>query len=277
MSARILTRLRVTALLLILAALPGVAPAAADARAGQTLSELYDVALLMDAAVLDFNMLLGEDQSPVYKARLDKTLQNLQDAQKTSAGSLGTAGIDSQTARTIDTRVNAFLKALRENRNTTLSNGAPEGALVDEMMRHRKEARLAIDTVYRTLEKQAGLKADSPLSEARARALMLQQMAALYVESTAAAGGVSYRSHDASEATVDALARDFTSRLSVLASKARGKESSEIVRGIQSKWRFIEKSMLNYHENVVPYLVDRYTQTIVTDLVKLADALERGA
>lgn len=261
----------------LLLALVTTAPAfAADASAAKTLGTLYNVARQMDAAVLDLNMLLGEDQSPAYKARLDATLKSLEDAQKATAAALGGSGTSAQAADGIASNVTAFIKLMQDNRKTTLASGSPEGAVVDEMMQRRKEARKAIDTVYRELEKKAGLN-DSPLSESRALALVLQQMAALYVETAAAAGGVSYRTQDESEATIDSLARSFSARLGKLAAKAKGEESAKLVGGIESKWRFIEKSMLNYRERTVPFLVDRYTQAIVTDLLKLADALERGA
>lgn len=249
---------------------------AADANAGKTLGTLYNVARQMDAAVLDLNMLLGEDQSPAYKARLDATIKNLEEAQKAAAAALGSAGASAEAADAIADNITEFIKLMRENRKTTLATGMPEGAVVDQMMLHRKDARKALDTVYRNMEKKAGL-ADSPLSEARALALVLQQMSALYVEAAAAAGGVSYRTQDDSEATIDSLARSFSARLGKLVAKARGEESAKLVSGIESKWRFIEKSMLNYRERTVPFLVDRYTQAIVTDLLKLADALERGA
>lgn len=262
---------------LVLAVLTGPTQAlAADANAGKTLGTLYNLARQMDAAVLDLNMLLGEDQSPAYKTRLDATLKNLEEAQKAAAAALGSAGTSAEAADGISDNVAEFIKLMRENRKTTLATGMPEGAVVDQMMLHRKDARKALDTVYRDMEKKAGL-ADSPLSEARALALVLQQMSALYVETAAAAGGVSYRTQDESEATIDSLARSFSARLGKLVAKARGEESAKLVSGIESKWRFIEKSMLNYRERTVPFLVDRYTQAIVTDLLKLADALERGA
>lgn len=267
---------RLAAILTFVTALfvPLVAPAA-DAGASKTLGELYTVALLMDGAVLDLNMLLGEDQGPAYKARLNATIENLESAQKTSSASLGTAGINAKTAADIENNVVAFIRLLRQNRDTTLKSGSPEGAVVDEMMQRRKDARKALDPVYADLEKKAGLSG-SPLSEARDLALLLQQMAALYVESASAAGGVSQRTHDESDATIDSLARSFSTRLATLGTRAKGEESTKLMHGIESKWRFIEKSMINYHEKTVPFLVDRYTQAIVTDLVKLAEALEHG-
>lgn len=266
-----------TALVLLLTTLllPGGAGAAAPAAAG-ALADLYEVARLMDAAVLDFNMLLGEDQSPTYKTRLDGTLLGLEQVQQQSPASLAAAGVPAASISSLDGNVSAFRRLMQDNRRSALASGAPEGALVDEMMQKRKEARDILDGLYTSLEKSAGL-AGSPLSEARALALQLQQMSSLYVETAAAAGGVIYRSNETDTATIDGLARSFAERLTKLGTRASGKESAQLVHGIESKWRFIEKSMLNYRERTVPFLVDRYTQAIVTDLLKLADALERGA
>jgi hypothetical protein len=156
-----------------------------------------------------------------------------------------------------------------------MQTGAPENAVVDEMMQHRKEARKILDQVYLDLEKRAGLTG-SALSEARALALMLEQMSALYVENASAAY-VSNRSQDSQDMTIDQMANGFSKRLTALLAKAQDKEAAKLVRGIQSKWKFIERSMLNYQENSVPFLVDRYTQVIVADLVTLAGSLDKNA
>lgn len=259
------------ALLLLL----GTQAQAAAADPAATLGKLYDIARLMDAAVLDLNMLLGEEKSPAYKQRLDGTLQNLEAAQKASNAALVDAGLESAGSATLASNVASFIRLARANRDTMMKSGSPEGAVVDEMMLHRKAARIALDPIYAKLEKTAGL-AGSPLSEARALALQLQQMAALYVEAASSAGGVSYRTQEADEATIDELARSFDARLGKLLLKAKGDEAGKRVRSIDAKWRFIQKSMLNYRENTVPFLVDRYAQAIVADLMALAALLEKA-
>lgn len=255
----------------LLLALPTVTTAA-DKAAGRPLGELYEVARLMDATVLDLNMLLGEEQSPVYKARLDETLKRLDTAQKASSQSLGEIGIAAESGKQITTNVNAFIRLARENGSATMKTGAPENAVVDEMMQHRKAARDTLDKVYQDLETRAALTG-SPLSEARALALLLQQMSAVYVENASAAY-VSNRSQDSRDKTIDQMAKEFSRGLDGLLGKAKGDEASKLVRGIQSKWKFIERSMLNYQESTVPFLVDRYTQAIVADLMKLAQVLQ---
>lgn len=264
------TLTRTSGLLVTLLVAP-LAALAADQAAEKPLQELYTVALQMDAAVLDLNMLLGEEQSPAYKARLDETLKKLDAAQKASAASLAEAGIDAEKAAAIAENVGAFTRLARVNRDTTMKAGAPEPAVVDEMMQRRKAARDALDPMYRDLEKRAGL-IDSPLSEARALALLLQQMSASYVENASAAYSVQRQT--STEASIDQMAKDFGKRLSQLAARAKGEEAVKRVHTIQSKWKFIERSMLNYQEKTVPFLVDRYTQAIVVELMALAEALQ---
>lgn len=243
------------------------------AREADALADLYRVARLMDATVLDLNMLLGEERSPTYSERLDDTISKLDAARTAAASSLASAGIDSAEIDAVASAVTGFRRAALANRDSTLLMGMPEGAVLDEMMLKRKEARKALNPVYEDLEKRAGLTG-SPLSEARALALLLQQMSALYVETAASAGGISYRTLDSSEDTIDALARQFDKQLTALLQKARGEEAIKRVRGIEAKWRFIEKSMLNYREKTVPFLVDRYTQVIVVELMAVADLLQ---
>ncbi len=266
-----------TTLLLPLLLLSSPAPAAANsATVSGALTNLSEVARLIDAAVLDFNMLMGEDQNPIYRVRLDGTVKSLEDANRNATAALTAAGTSSNSVGIMNKGVNDFLGLMRDNRRSLVSTGAPEGAVVDAMMQSRKATRKVATELYASLEKQAGLTG-SPTSEARALALQLQQMSALYIETVAAAGGVAYRSQDDSDATVDALARSFEQRLSKLKGQAKSAESARIIGDIQTKWRFIEKSMLNYHEHTVPFLVDRYTQMIVADLLKLAESMAHDA
>lgn len=247
---------------------------AAEANLSRPLGELYDIALLMDAAVLDLNMLLGEEQSKSYSERLDSTLKRLETALTASTASLSANGVSGQSTSTMATEVNAFIRTARANRAMIMKTGAPENAVVDEMMEHRDSARQIVDPVYADLEKRAGL-AGSPLSEARALALLLEQMAAIYVENASAAY-VSNRSQDSGDMTIDQMARNFSTRLNQMVARAKGEEPAKLGRSIQSKWKFIERSMLNYQERTVPFLVDRYAQAIVADLVTLAKTLDKG-
>lgn len=241
------------------------------AREADALTDLYRVARLMDATVLDLNMLLGEEQSPAYKERLDETLEKLDAAQEASTGSLAEAGIEAGKTAALAENVIAFTRLARVNRDATMKTGAPEPAVIDEMMQHRKAARDALDPMYREFEKRAGL-IDSPLSEARALALLLQQMSASYVENASAAYSV--QRQISTEASIDQMAKDFGKRLSQLAARAKGDEATKRVRAIQSKWKFIERSLLNYQNNTVPFLVDRYTQAIVGELMTVAELLQ---
>lgn len=266
------TRAMIAAILAVVLASPATADAA-EAGLSRPLGELYDVALQMDAAVLDLNMLLGEDQSKAYSDRMDVTIKKLETALTASSASLAASGISGHNAGEMASQVSSFIKVARINRNSILKTGAPENAVVDEMMQHRKDARKILDQIYVDLEKRAGF-AGSPLSEARALALMLEQMAALYVESASAAY-VSNRSQDSQDTTIDQMAKNFSSRLNSMLEKAKGEEATKLGRSIQSKWKFIERSMLNYQENTVPFLVDRYAQAIVADLVTLARTLDR--
>lgn len=259
--------------LLLLLGLPGITMAAGNgsAAAARSVGELHELARLLDAAVLDLNMMLGEEDGAANPARLEGTLKRLDEARAGLPASLAESGTPSDAGAAIATETADFTRLVRENLKAVLQTGAPENAVIDEMMQHRNSARAAIDGVYIELERQAGL-AGSPLSEARALALLLGQMSSLYVENASSAY-VSNRSQDSSSQTIDQMAGDFSKRLANLLTKARGEEATKRVRGIQTKWHFIEHSMIHYQEKTVPYLVDRYTGVIVSDLMDLARLL----
>ena len=49
-----------------------------------------------------------------------------------------------------------------------------------------------------------------------------------------------------------------------------------MLRNVVTKWRFIERSLINWQENVVPFIVHQHTGSMVRSLNRVAETLERG-
>src|SRR5690606_13264796 len=154
----------------------------------------------------------------------------------------------------------------------SLHDALPINALVEEMMKNKIDAQRAISELHTATAEDTN--ADPRVIEYQNLAFLMQQLAARYVEVGAAAYGVAFRGFT-DERSIDQLAQDFSRRLAQLDLDAQDlpvNARAQLV-DVQRKWAFIEQSMMNFTENQVPFLIFRYSNTIVGDLQGAARAL----
>ncbi|MFZ3183488.1 MAG: hypothetical protein WA173_05035 [Pseudomonas sp.] len=103
------------------------------------------------------------------------------------------------------------------------------------------------------------------------QAILMQRIAAEYVrESTSLDGGSEiYDNARDLEQPVDQLAGQFRQQLTALDRQyaAQAPQSARLHQ-VDTTWRFIEKSLLNYKVKSVPFVVARYSDKIVASLTE---------
>lgn len=105
-----------------------------------------------------------------------------------------------------------------------------------------------------------------PLQE---QAILMQRIAAGYVRESASLDGGSaiYDSAQELEQSVDLLAAQFRQQLQALDQRFVGQPLiSARLKQVTTTWNYIEKSLLNYKEKSVPFVVVRYSDKIVAGL-----------
>ncbi len=71
------------------------------------------------------------------------------------------------------------------------------------------------------------------------------------------------------ERTLEQMAEAFRNDLVSLKTQANKDNSKRLLRAIDSKWNFMERSIKNYNENTVPFLVTSYSERIIVNLEEL--------
>lgn len=120
------------------------------------------------------------------------------------------------------------------------------------------------DTSQRIEQKLAG-KGD-PLQQ---QAILMQRIAAEYVRESASLDGGSaiYDNAQALEKPVDELAREFRQQLGSLDQQFASEQAvQQKLKKVDVTFAYIEKSLHNYKERSVPYVVSRYSDKIVVSL-----------
>ena len=71
------------------------------------------------------------------------------------------------------------------------------------------------------------------------------------------------------ERSLDQMAVAFRTDLAKLKQQIDPNDSQNILRAIDSKWNFMERSIKNYNENTVPFLVTSYSERIIMNLEEI--------
>ena len=121
---------------------------------------------------------------------------------------------------------------------------------------------------YQRLEEQLAGKGvkGNPLQD---QAILMQRIAAEYVRESASLDGGSaiYDNAQDLEKPVDQLAQEFRQQLASLDQQYAGQaQVSQKLKKVGITFAYIEKSLQNYKERSVPYVVSRYSDKIVGSL-----------
>ena len=127
----------------------------------------------------------------------------------------------------------------------------------------------AHDLLQLNRQQQALAPAASPTLDLR-QAILMQQIAAEYVREAASfdSGSAVYDSAQERFEPVDVLAKAFRQRLEQLQPTLAGSAGQRKKWGqVQVIWNYIEQPLLEYRERSLPFVVNRYSEQIVTLLV----------
>ena len=206
--------------------------------------QFHRVNILMERLFTEYQMLKGEQGDPRYSEQLNTTLGEYQAAVDELSLLMNSANM-SELLIPITPELTAFKDLLIENKEALESGGFEEFALVDEMVQHKNDVFSLISQARKSYESSAGINRSISAEEARDLSVIMQKLAARYIENSAAAFGISYRDQS-DEKNIDELANSFSERLQEL--HKQNADNPEITRALAkaaTKWRFIEKSMIN--------------------------------
>ena len=136
----------------------------------------------------------------------------------------------------------------------------------------RSQQLLALSTeLYGKIQQESGSNVPALTQLSRDESLLMQSIAVDYASRSASIGGTFIGGSDKSSKSIDALSSDFASSLNKLEQAPQNTaETRQAVAAIAVKWRYIEKSLKNYNEKSVPFLVNKYSNRITDGLEALS-------
>lgn len=123
--------------------------------------------------------------------------------------------------------------------------------------------------LYQTIQQESGQSVPALTQRSREQSLLMQNIALDYASRSASIGGSFFGGGE--ERAIDEQVREFASGLDALAQAPQNTpEITTAIGNIVTKFRYIEKSLLNYNQNTVPFLVNKYSDSIIEGLEEVA-------
>lgn len=198
-----------------------------------------------------------------------KIINNLEEFEKTLDQTRTLPATDgiADTMDAVSASWNEFNELIRINYNDMETQGFPNVRLVDEMGKLNTVLLKNLSKAYQDAITSTGTRPPAVVETARTLAVTMEEITSQYAaRGTSNLGQVFIGSY---ERSLDQMADAFRTDLVSLKEQVNPESSQRILRAIDSKWNFMERSIKNYNENTVPFLVTSYSERIIMNLEEI--------
>lgn len=232
----------------------------------QLLTNVHKLRLLSSESLTNFYMYSGLDADSKYGKKI---INNLEEFEKTldSTRALPAADGILDSMNKVTSSWTDFNELIRVNYNDMETQGFPNVRLVDEMGKLNATLLKSLSKAYQDAQVSTGTTPSAVVETARTLAITMEEITSQYAaRGTSNLGQVFIGSY---ERSLDEMAVAFRTDLVNLKEQVDPKNSQRILRAIDSKWNFMERSIKNYNENTVPFLVTSYSERIIMNLEEI--------
>lgn len=213
-------------------------------------------------------MFTGLDGDMKYSRQMDKSSAQIESLLVNLGTSSNQAVLDSLA--TLTTSWNDYKNILQTNRDDMVTRGYADVRLMDELGKLNISLVNVLDNLYTGISENSSENANQWVEVSRKQGVLIQLITAQYAARSNSNLGQVFTG-SVTDKSIDELAADFSRQLGELQkSPANSSVIKKELRSIKSKWSFISKSLNNYNENSVPFLVTKYGERIVSSLDKVA-------
>jgi hypothetical protein len=232
----------------------------------QLLNNIHKMRLLSTESLTNFYMYSGLDADTKYGKKI---LNNLNEFSKVLENTRLIPAADSigDSLAKIDASWENFDTLIRINYTDMKTQGFPNVRLVDEMGKVNAELLKTLSQAYQDTKTSTGISPPEVVETARTLSITMEEITSQYAaRGTSNLGQVFMGSY---ERSLEQMADAFRTDLVSLKKQANPENSKRLLRAIDSKWNFMERSIKNYNENTVPFLVTSYSERIIVNLEEL--------
>lgn len=153
-------------------------------------------------------------------------------------------------------------------------SGYPELRLLSDMANQAQNLSVLSETLYDSVEGQDETPTISKVQLAREASITMALMVTRYSARSSSSVAQVFQGAD-SEMSLDDLARQFEDNLEKLRSETSDdSELDSMLSDVNSKWQFIRESYIEYDEENVSFVINRYSTGIVETLEQSIERLK---
>ena len=258
------SRLLAISLTALLALLP-LHGATAAPTATDNLLKLHQLRLAAQKSLGDFYMFNSMDGDQRYARQIEESMQ---DANARLNELTNLPGEASKAMRAqLEQQLAAYGNELKSLTTAMKTQGFTDLQPVADLATRNQQLLALSNELYAKIQQESGQNVPPMTQQSREQSLLMQAIAVDYASRSASVGGTFIGSAAGDEQTIDDLVTQFAGKLNTLESAPQNTaQIRESLNGINTKWRYIEKSLKNYNENSVPYVVSKYSDSIIDGL-----------
>lgn len=230
-----------------------------------TLKNVYEMRTITFGILGDFYMFSGLEGDSRYNREIKAGIKRFE-------GHLGLITQDGAPTAKLDTLANTiqhwqtYKELLNDNRNDFLTQGYSNARMVDKLTKKATDLNNSLGQMYDALVASKAGSVSKLTQDTRNMGLIIQTITAEYAaRSTSSLGQVMVI--DINEGGMDQQGKIFQGFLAQLKEAAKdNKKLHRVMDQVGIKWVFIAKSIANYNENAVPFIVNSYGDRITQNL-----------
>lgn len=188
-----------------------------------------------------------------------------------------TAGILSEDQiESLNQEFDEFKSLMRSNINDVRNTGYPDLRLVSDMANQALNLNQAATELYLIAQESSQTETSPRVEAARSAAVTIAQMMAKYSARTHSQVAQTFQG-SSSDVPLDEQARLFDALLAEVREGNASGELKSTLESLSSKWQFIRGSYINFNDNNVAFVIDRYSKGILEGLETTIDLLANNA
>ena len=237
------------------------------AAAADDLLHIHQMRLAAQKSLGDFYMYNAMEGDQRYARMINDTLQRAQ----THLSNMGSQPGDHSKALlgTLQQEWQSYRDRLLQLMETMQKQGFTDLQPVAALAQSNERLIGIGGDLYQAIQQESGQTVPPLTQRSREQSLLMQSIALAYASRSASIGGSFFGGGE--ERAIDEQVREFASRLDALARTSQNTpEISATIGTIDTKFRYIEKSLLNYNQNTVPFLVNKYSDSIIDGLEEVS-------
>lgn len=252
---------------LLAVTLPFFSLAALAADAASNLLNLHQLRLAAQKSLGDFYMYNGMEGDQRYARMIDQSLNEANEHLKalTDLPGEGSKALRSQ----LDQQWKGYQIDLNNLTGALKSQGYTDLQPVADLATRNQQLMTLSQELYDKIQQESGHRVAALTQRSREQSLLMQTIAVDYASRSASVGATFIGGGESRP--IEDLVGEFADTLANLEKAPQNTDQiNQTLNNVSTKWRYIEKSLMNYNENSVPFLVNKYSDSIIDGLEKVS-------